>query len=109
VQLPEPGNVRTILALKLTRITPNGSLDSPQKYQPPQLGERIIQFASAVTGQDYVQARRQCDLLRRQIKNIFAKRRSPVNATMASPPSAIEPIEQSNNLDPSRTRNTWAI
>ena len=106
VQLPEPVNLRTILGPEAHAYHSQWITDSPQKYQPA-TRERIIQFASAVTGQDYVQARRQCDLLRRQIKNIFANVDLLVTPTMASPPSAIEPIEQSNNLDPSRTRNTW--
>src|SRR3989442_2796194 len=81
-------------------------MESPEKYQPA-TRERVIQFASAVTGKDYVQARRQCDLLRRQIKNVFLNVDLLVTPTMASPPSAIEPIEQSASLDPGRTRNTW--
>jgi len=46
VQLPEPRQRRTILALSFTRITPNGSLTSPQNYQP-QLAKRISNLPSA--------------------------------------------------------------
>jgi aspartyl-tRNA(Asn)/glutamyl-tRNA(Gln) amidotransferase subunit A len=81
-------------------------VDSPEKYQP-QTRERLVQFASAVTGEEYVQARRQCDQLRRDIKKVFATADLLVTPTMAGAPSPIEPIEQSAPLDPSRSRNTW--
>jgi aspartyl-tRNA(Asn)/glutamyl-tRNA(Gln) amidotransferase subunit A len=106
VQLPEAGNIRTIMGPEAHAYHSQWITGSPEKYQPA-TRERIIQFASAVTGQDYVQARRQCDLLRRQIKNVFANIDLLVTPTMASPPSAIEPISESANLDPGRTRNTW--
>ena len=80
--------------------------ESPEKYQS-QTRERLVQLASAVTQQDYVQARRQCDVLRREIKSVFAMVDLLVTPTMADPPSMTEPIEQSASLDPSRTRNTW--
>ena len=75
--------------------------DSPEKYQS-QTRERLIQLSSAVT-----QQRRQCDLLRREIENVFAMVDLLLTPTMADPPSATEPIEQSASLDPGRTRNTW--
>jgi aspartyl-tRNA(Asn)/glutamyl-tRNA(Gln) amidotransferase subunit A len=80
--------------------------DSPGKYQR-QTRERIVQFAAAVTGQEYVQARRQCDLLRREVRNVFTTVDLLITPTMAGPPSTTEPIEQSASLDPGRTRNTW--
>jgi aspartyl-tRNA(Asn)/glutamyl-tRNA(Gln) amidotransferase subunit A len=63
-------------------------------------------LASAVSREQYVEARRQCDLLRREIKQVFSTVDVLVTPTLAAPPSTIEPIEQSAGLDPSRTRNT---
>lgn len=80
--------------------------ESPEKYRP-QTRERLVQFASAVTQQQYVQARRECDLLRRAISNVFRNVDLLVTPTMAGPPSTTEPLEKSASLDPSRTRNTW--
>lgn len=106
VQLPPAGKVRVIMGPEAYAYHSQWITDSPEKYQPA-TRERLIQFASAVTGQDYLQARRQCDLLRREIKNVFTMVDLLVTPTMASPPSAIVPIEQSASLDPGRTRNTW--
>jgi aspartyl-tRNA(Asn)/glutamyl-tRNA(Gln) amidotransferase subunit A len=80
--------------------------DSPEKYQT-QTRERLLGFAGAVTQQDYVQARRRCDLLRREIAKVFAKVDLLVTATVAGPPSTIEPIAQNASLDAGRTRNTF--
>jgi aspartyl-tRNA(Asn)/glutamyl-tRNA(Gln) amidotransferase subunit A len=60
-----------------------------------------------VSREQYVEARRQCDLLRRQIKQAFSTVDVLVTPTVIAPPSAIDPIEESAGLDPSRTRNTW--
>lgn len=112
VQLPLAGNVgtstinRAITGPEAYAYHSKWIADSPEKYQAA-TRERIIQFASAVTAQDYAQARRQCDLLRREIKKVFTTVDLLVTPTMAGPPSPIEPIEQSASLDPGRTRNTW--
>jgi aspartyl-tRNA(Asn)/glutamyl-tRNA(Gln) amidotransferase subunit A len=106
VQLPPARNGRVITGPEAYAYHSQWLTDSPEKYQPA-TRDRLVQFASAVTTQDYVQARRQCDLLRREIKNVFTMVDLLVTPTMASPPSAIVPIEQSAGLDPSRTRNTW--
>ena len=106
VGLPAAVNLRTIMGPEAYAYHSQWIMKSPEKYQP-QTRERLIQFASAVTAQDYVQARRQCDLLRTQIKKVFTTVDLLVMPTMAGPPSTIIPIEQSANLDPGRTRNTW--
>jgi aspartyl-tRNA(Asn)/glutamyl-tRNA(Gln) amidotransferase subunit A len=106
VQLPPVGSHRLIMGPEAYAYHSHWIADSPEKYQS-QTRERLIQLASAVTQQEYVQARRQCDLLRREIKNVFAMVDLLVTPTMADLPSTTEPIEQSASLDPGRTRNTW--
>jgi aspartyl-tRNA(Asn)/glutamyl-tRNA(Gln) amidotransferase subunit A len=54
-----------------------------------------------------VRARRACDLLRREIRNVFADVDVLIMPTMAGPPSLIEPIEENAARDPERTRNCW--
>ena len=79
---------------------------SPEKYQSP-TRERLVAFSSPVTQQDYVRARHQCDVLRREIVEIFAAVDLVVTPTVAAPPSTIEPLAQHADLDPGRTRNVW--
>ncbi|HEU5256665.1 MAG TPA: amidase [Vicinamibacterales bacterium] len=62
--------------------------ESPDKYQPA-TRERIIQGAAAVSAADYVQARRQLDQLRRQVKNVFAIVDVLITPTMPSSPVTI--------------------
>ena len=79
---------------------------SPEKYQSP-TRERLVAFSSPVTQQDYVRARHQCDVLRREIVKVFAAIDLLVTPTVAGPPSTIEPLTQHADLDPGRTRNAW--
>ena len=60
-----------------------------------------------MTQQDYVRARHQCDVLRREIVTVFAAIDLLVTPTVAGPPSTIEPLTQHADLDPGRTRNAW--
>jgi len=106
VQLPPLGNLRAIMGPEAHAYHSKWLADSPGKYRPA-TRERLVQFAAAVTAEDYVQARRECDVLRREIKNVFKTLDLLITPTMAGPPSTIEPIEQSAGLDPGRTRNTW--
>jgi aspartyl-tRNA(Asn)/glutamyl-tRNA(Gln) amidotransferase subunit A len=79
---------------------------SPEKYQSP-TRERLVAFSSHVTQQDYVRARHQCDVLRREIVKVFAAVDLLVTPTVAGPPSTIEPLTQHADLDAGRTRNAW--
>jgi len=107
VQLPPGRNLlRVIMGPEALAYHSRWIVESSEKYQP-QTRERVVQFASGVTQQDYVEARRECDVLRREVKKVFANVDLLVTPTMAGPPSMTEPIEQSASLDPSRTRNTW--
>ena len=105
--IPSVGNLlRQILGPEAYAYHSRWLSESAEKYQP-QTRERLVEFASAVTQEQYVEARRQCDLLRREIRKIFATVDVLVTPTMAGPPSMTEPIELSASLDPGRTRNTW--
>jgi aspartyl-tRNA(Asn)/glutamyl-tRNA(Gln) amidotransferase subunit A len=75
---------------------------SPEKYQH-ETRERIIQLSSGVKAADYVQARRQLDLLRRDIKKVFSSVDLLITPTMPRPPVL---IAQSAGLDAVPPRNT---
>jgi aspartyl-tRNA(Asn)/glutamyl-tRNA(Gln) amidotransferase subunit A len=62
--------------------------ESPEKYQAA-TRQRIIQNAADVKTPAYAQARRQLDLLRREIKNIFASMDLLITPTLPSPPVLI--------------------
>jgi aspartyl-tRNA(Asn)/glutamyl-tRNA(Gln) amidotransferase subunit A len=107
VTLPAASNLlRPIMGPEAYAYHARWLAESPHKYQP-QTSERLVQLASAVSREQYIEARRQCDLLRREITRAFATVDVLVTPTVAAPPSTIDPIEQSAGLDPSRTRNTW--
>jgi aspartyl-tRNA(Asn)/glutamyl-tRNA(Gln) amidotransferase subunit A len=107
VTLPAAGNLLIpIMGAEAYAYHAPWLAESPRKYQP-QTSERLVQLASAASREQYVEARRQCDLQRRDIKQVFSTVDVLVTPTVAAPPSTIDPIEQSAGLDPSRTRNTW--
>ena len=62
--------------------------ESPEKYQPA-TRQRIIQNAADVKTAAYAQARRQLDLLRREIKKVFASVDLLITPTLPSPPVVI--------------------
>ena len=105
VQLPPAPNGREIVGPEAFAYHSKWITESPEKYQPA-TRERLLQFASAVTTEQYVHARRRCDLLRREIKNVFTTVDLLVTPTMSSPPSAINPIAAGASLDTGRIRNT---
>jgi aspartyl-tRNA(Asn)/glutamyl-tRNA(Gln) amidotransferase subunit A len=112
VELPAPGSVgassvyRAISGPEAAAYHSQWLSESPGKYQPA-IRERLVQFSAAVTQQEYVQARRRCDLLRREIRKVFTTVDLLVLPTMIGAPSPIAPIEQSGTLDAGRIRNTW--
>lgn len=75
---------------------------SPEKYQRV-TRDRIIQLSAAVQAADYVQARRQLDRLRRDIKSTFSNVDLLITPTMPRPPV---PIEESATFEAVPTRNT---
>ena len=76
--------------------------ESPEKYQAA-TRQRILQNAEAVPTADYVHARLQLDLLRRNIKNIFT---SVDLLAMPTLPSSPVRIEEATNPTAVSIRNT---
>jgi len=76
--------------------------ESPEKYQAA-TRQRIIQNAADVKTPDYVQARLQLDLLRRQIKKVFTTVDLLAMPTLPSPPAL---ISQGTNPTAVSIRNT---
>jgi aspartyl-tRNA(Asn)/glutamyl-tRNA(Gln) amidotransferase subunit A len=106
VTLPSPPGLRLIMGPEAHAYHARWITESPEKYQPA-TRERIVEFSTAVSKEEYVNARRACDLLRRDIGKVFADVDVLIMPTMAGPPSLIEPIAASGALDPGRTRNCW--
>jgi len=79
---------------------------SPEKYQPD-TRDRIIGLSRQVSKEDYANARRACELLRRDIGKLFVDVDVLIMPTVPGPPSQIEPIADNAARDPERTRNTW--
>jgi aspartyl-tRNA(Asn)/glutamyl-tRNA(Gln) amidotransferase subunit A len=80
--------------------------ESPQEYQPD-TRERILGLSELGSKADYANARRACEVLRRDIGRLFADVDVLVMPTVPGPPSLIEPIADNAARDPERTRNTW--
>jgi len=106
VVLPTPPDLRAIMGSEAYAYHERWIAESPQKYQPD-TRERIIGFSARVSKEDYVNARRACDLVRREIRSVFADVDVLILPTEAGPPSLIEPIADNAARDPGRTRNCW--
>jgi aspartyl-tRNA(Asn)/glutamyl-tRNA(Gln) amidotransferase subunit A len=76
------------------------------KYQPD-TRNRLIGLSEHVSKEDYANARRACDVLRRDISKVFADVDVLIVPTVSGPPSLIEPIADNAARDPERTRNCW--
>lgn len=73
---------------------------TPEKYQPSV--RRSLEQGAAVKGSDYAQARRQVDLLRREIRKVFANVDLLVTPTMITPAPL---LEGGANAGPGRNNN----
>jgi aspartyl-tRNA(Asn)/glutamyl-tRNA(Gln) amidotransferase subunit A len=62
--------------------------ESPEKYQAA-TRERIVHNSAEIKAPSYAQARRQLDLLRRQIKKVFSTVDLLITPTLPSPPVVI--------------------
>jgi aspartyl-tRNA(Asn)/glutamyl-tRNA(Gln) amidotransferase subunit A len=80
--------------------------ESPGKYQPATL-DRLIGLSKLGTREDYANARRACEVIRRDIGQLFADVDVLIMPTVPGAPSLIEPIADNAARDPDRTRNTW--
>jgi aspartyl-tRNA(Asn)/glutamyl-tRNA(Gln) amidotransferase subunit A len=72
--------------------------ESPEKYQAATL--QRIQSSAQVKSESYVQARRQLDLLRREIKSLFGKVDLIITPTLPTPPVTI-----AHSMDPTAVSN----
>jgi aspartyl-tRNA(Asn)/glutamyl-tRNA(Gln) amidotransferase subunit A len=107
VKVPATGNLlQQILSPELHAVHAASLATSPEKYQPS-TRERIIAYAAAVSQEEYVSARRQCDLLRREIGKVFETVDVLAMPTMARPPALLDPNFTRAPREPERTRNTW--
>lgn len=106
VELPPLPAMHLIMGTEAYAYHERWLADSPQKYQPDTRG-RIIGLSEHVAKEDYANARRACDVLRRDIGKLFADVDVLIMPTVPSPPSLIEPIADNAARDPERTRNTW--
>ncbi|HEV2201939.1 MAG TPA: amidase [Bryobacteraceae bacterium] len=79
--------------------------ETPEKYQP-ETRDRILGLSARVRAEDYVRARNQVELLRREIRKVFAAVDLLITPTL---PSSPVPIAQSSRLDAVNFRNTAAF
>jgi aspartyl-tRNA(Asn)/glutamyl-tRNA(Gln) amidotransferase subunit A len=105
VRLPSGPELISIMGPEAHAYHARWLAESPQKYQPA-TRERLVQLSALTSKEDYATARHACDLLRREIRGMFADVDVLVMPTVPDLPSLIEPIDASQALDPSRTRNT---
>jgi aspartyl-tRNA(Asn)/glutamyl-tRNA(Gln) amidotransferase subunit A len=105
VTLPSGPDLISIMGPEAHAYHARWLAESPQKYQPV-TRDRIVQLSALTSKEDYATARRACDLLRGQIRGVFANVDVLVMPTVAGLPSLIDPIDASQALDPIRTRNT---
>jgi aspartyl-tRNA(Asn)/glutamyl-tRNA(Gln) amidotransferase subunit A len=87
VELPPTGNPATIWGAEAYAYHSQWITESPEKYQP---GTRTqLQRSAEAKAWEYAQARRQVDLLRRQIKTTFSKVDLLIAPTMKTPPALL--------------------
>jgi aspartyl-tRNA(Asn)/glutamyl-tRNA(Gln) amidotransferase subunit A len=84
VQLPSFGNPATIWGPEALVYHSQWLAESPEKYQP---GTRTaLQRSMEARATDYVRARREVEILRREIKTVFATTDLLITPTMKTPP-----------------------
>lgn len=105
VKLPAGPELISIMGPEAHAYHARWLAESPQKYQPA-TRERLVQLSALTSREGYATARRACDLLRREIRGVFADVDVLVMPTVPDLPSLIEPIDASQALDPIRTHNT---
>jgi aspartyl-tRNA(Asn)/glutamyl-tRNA(Gln) amidotransferase subunit A len=87
VELPPAGNAATIWGAEAYAYHKRWITASPEKYQP---GTRTqLQRSADAKAWEYAQARRDVDLLRRQIKKTFSKVDVLIAPTMMTPPQLL--------------------
>ena len=86
VKLPESGNPAQIWGPEAYAYHAPWFTKTPEKYQPAV--RRSLEQGAAVKGSDYAQARRQVDLLRREIRGVFSNVDLLVLPTSVNPPAS---------------------
>jgi aspartyl-tRNA(Asn)/glutamyl-tRNA(Gln) amidotransferase subunit A len=87
VELPAAGNAATLWGSEAYAYHKPYITQSPEKYQP---GTRAqLQRTATANGAEYAQARRDLDLLRIEIKQVFTKVDLLVAPTMKAPPALL--------------------
>jgi aspartyl-tRNA(Asn)/glutamyl-tRNA(Gln) amidotransferase subunit A len=83
VELPPPGNAATLWGSEAYAYHKPYITQSPEKYQP---GTRAqLQRTATANGAEYAQARRELDIVRREIKKVFTKVDLLIAPTMKTP------------------------
>jgi aspartyl-tRNA(Asn)/glutamyl-tRNA(Gln) amidotransferase subunit A len=87
VELPPTGNAATLWGSEAYAYHKVWITQSPEKYQP---GTRAqLQRTATANGGEYAQARRDLDLVRREIRKVFAKVDLLIAPTMKTPPALL--------------------
>jgi aspartyl-tRNA(Asn)/glutamyl-tRNA(Gln) amidotransferase subunit A len=87
VELPPPGNAATLWGSEAYAYHKPWITQSPEKYQQ---GTRAqLQRTANANGAEYAQARRDLDLVRREIKKVFTKVDLLIAPTMKAPPALL--------------------
>ena len=87
VELPPTGNAATLWGSEAYAYHKAWITQSPEKYQP---GTRAqLQRTATANGGEYAQARRDLDLVRREIRKVFAKVDLLIAPTMKTPPALL--------------------
>ena len=87
VELPPTGNAATLWGSEAYAYHKVWITQSPEKYQP---GTRAqLQRTANANGGEYAQARRDLDLVRREIRKVFAKVDLLIAPTMKTPPALL--------------------
>jgi aspartyl-tRNA(Asn)/glutamyl-tRNA(Gln) amidotransferase subunit A len=87
VELPAAGNAATLWGAEAYAYHKPWITKSPEKYQP---GTRAqLERSANANAAEYAQARRQLDVLRREIKKVFAKADLLIAPTMKIPPALL--------------------
>jgi aspartyl-tRNA(Asn)/glutamyl-tRNA(Gln) amidotransferase subunit A len=102
VNLPESVNGAQIWGPEAYAYHAPWFTKTPEKYQPAV--RRSLQQGAEVKGSDYAQARRQVDLVRREVRNVFANVDLLVLPTSVNPPGLLEGAGNTPN-NPGRNNN----
>jgi aspartyl-tRNA(Asn)/glutamyl-tRNA(Gln) amidotransferase subunit A len=108
MELPPLPPVHVVMGVEAYAYHERWLAESPEKYQLD-TRNRIIGLSQLVSKQEYANARRACEVLRRDISRLFADVDVLIMPTVPGPPSLIEPLADNAARDPERTRNTWAF